>query len=218
MDAPSAVLTTVPSVQLPTLELQRELLVRSISDRALLGSCRAGNATERLPDLVSQRVLRSVHPRSPRSIALVTQLSLNRLGMLENQCLAYHDAVAAVVYIAIAQQAGTIVCPEAPELHGRPLSEGLAAVEKFHGRMERTGGACGLDIQVVTEAFPVGDEEDQVVGLYPFNAIRNRALMLAQTEVGVLFFNAAKDCWCDCYWHVCPGLDSKLLRNECPER
>lgn len=38
--------------------------------------------------------------------------------------------------------------------------------------------ACTLDLQLVGEEFDTRAE----AGLYPFNAIRNRALMLAQTE------------------------------------
>lgn len=39
-------------------------------------------------------------------------------------------------------------------------------------------GLCILDIELVTEDFKTEEE----AALYPFNAARNRALMLAQTE------------------------------------
>lgn len=174
-----------PVAHLPTLELQRELLVRSVTDREQLGSCKPGNETERLPELQSVRVLRSAAPRSPRAVTLVTQLSLNRLAMLENQCRAHRGPIAAVVYVAVVQPAGTVFCPEATHLDGRPLQAAVDAVLAFHGRMEAEPGACALDLQLVAESFDQA-EVDEVAGLYPFNAVRNRALMLAQTEVGWL--------------------------------
>lgn len=39
-------------------------------------------------------------------------------------------------------------------------------------------GACTLDLELVTEDF----DDKEEAGLYPFNAARNRALMLARTE------------------------------------
>ena len=171
-----------PVAQLPTLELQRELLVRSVTDRGQLGSCKPGTETERLPELQSMRVLRSARPRGPRAVTLVTQLSLNRLAMLENQCRAHRGPIAAVVYVAVVQPAGTVLCPEATHLDGRPLQAAVDAVLAFHGRMEAEPGFCALDLQLVAESFDQA-EVDEVAGLYPFNAVRNRALMLAQTEV-----------------------------------
>lgn len=42
-------------------------------------------------------------------------------------------------------------------------------------------GPCILDLELMVESF----QNETQTGLYPFNAIRNRALMLAQTEVRV---------------------------------
>ncbi len=47
-----------------------------------------------------------------------------------------------------------------------------------HGATIRITGACALDLELATQDF----EDELQASLYPFNAARNRALMLAQTE------------------------------------
>ncbi len=47
-------------------------------------------------------------------------------------------------------------------------------------RADDPSGACTLDVDLIVQDF---DREEDTF-LYPFNAARNRALMLAQTEVG----------------------------------
>lgn len=39
-------------------------------------------------------------------------------------------------------------------------------------------GSCQLHLELTTQDF----EEEEAAGLYPFNAARNRAMMLAETE------------------------------------
>lgn len=40
-------------------------------------------------------------------------------------------------------------------------------------------GRCTLDLELVTQDF----DNEEAAGLYPINAARNRALLLAQSEV-----------------------------------
>jgi hypothetical protein len=95
--------------------------------------------------------------------------------MLEGQCGAWGSIIAAAVHVPLVQ--GKVVS-EMAELHGRDLAAPLDIIAEFHERMEKRG-RCKLDLVYVTEE--VGSME--LVGLYPVNALRNRALMLAQTEV-----------------------------------
>jgi hypothetical protein len=46
----------------------------------------------------------------------------------------------------------------------------------------RRAGVCTLDVELIMQDF----ESEEETGLYPFNAARNRAVMLAQTEASVL--------------------------------
>lgn len=56
---------------------------------------------EQLPQLKIQQVLDSNKPRSPQDVTLVTQLSFERLYMLEGQCDVWNGVISAAVYIAL---------------------------------------------------------------------------------------------------------------------
>jgi glycosyltransferase-like protein LARGE len=56
-------------------------------------------------------------------------------------------------------------------------------VESFYKELEKEG-QCALDLQLVLEKFERWDDPN--IGLYPFNAVRNRALMMVDTDVVIL--------------------------------
>jgi hypothetical protein len=72
-----------------------------------------------------------------------------------------------------------IPAAELPELAGHDASAPLELISQFHERMERRG-RCKLDVVLLTEEV----ESAEMVGLYPVNALRNKALSISQTEVG----------------------------------
>ncbi|KAI7837110.1 hypothetical protein COHA_009058 [Chlorella ohadii] len=131
-----------------------------------------------VPVLEVQRMWLTNKQRNATDVTIVTQLSVDRLYMLEGQCGTWGSIIAASVHVPLVQ--GKVVS-ELAELHGRDLAAPLDIIAEFHERMEKRG-RCKLDLVYVTEE--VGSME--LVGLYPVNALRNRALMLAQTEVVLL--------------------------------
>lgn len=78
---------------------------------------------------------------------------------------------------------------ELPELAGHDASAPLELISEFHERMERRG-RCKLDVVLLTEEV----ESAEMVGLYPVNALRNKALMLSQTEVGGVLCGGRQAC------------------------
>ncbi|GAB4822605.1 hypothetical protein N2152v2_009651 [Parachlorella kessleri] len=150
-----------------------------ISYPAQFGQCRGPSTNETVPHLVSVRRWWSSKGRQGESITLVTQLSLERLDMLENQCSVWPDAIAAVVYAPTL--GGRLWSAEDPSLAGQRLGVAQSRLDAFHGRMEAQG-RCTLDLELASEDF----RDEGEVGLYPFNAARNRALMLAGTEALLL--------------------------------
>lgn len=131
---------------------------------------------EDVPALSIARTWRSARPRLPTDITLVTQLSVERLYMLEQQCGAWGSVLAAAVHVPLV--GGLVISAEQQLLNGSSLAQPTLLLEEFHAKME-AGSRCTLDLVMVTEDVP----SLELVGLYPVNALRNRALMQAQTEV-----------------------------------
>ncbi|KFM28697.1 Glycosyltransferase-like protein LARGE1 [Auxenochlorella protothecoides] len=158
------------------LNAQREAFLAGVQNTTVQSNCKADNTSEYLPRLVEHGTWRSAHRRDAPSVTLVTQLSLDRLDMLDGQCATYAGVIAAALYVPLVRGEG-VVSPAAKDYDGEPLAAASRALSDFHKAMEHTA-ACTLDLQLVGEEFDTRAE----AGLYPFNAIRNRALMLAQTE------------------------------------
>ncbi|PSC73160.1 Glycosyltransferase LARGE2 [Micractinium conductrix] len=131
-----------------------------------------------VPVLTVQRMWLSNRQRNATDVSLVTQLSVDRLYMLEAQCGSWGSIISASVHVPLVQ--GRIVS-ELPELAGKDAATPLELISDFHERMEKRG-RCKLDLVYVTEE--VGTIEQ--VGLYPVNALRNKALQLSQTEIVLL--------------------------------
>ncbi|KAL4856061.1 LARGE xylosyl- and glucuronyltransferase 2 [Chlorella vulgaris] len=131
-----------------------------------------------VPVLTVQRMWLSSRQRNRTDVTLVTQLSADRLYMLEGQCGSWGSIISAAVHVALVD--GKIVS-DLPELAGRDVSASRELISEFHSRSEKRG-RCKLDIVFVTEDV----ESMEMVGLYPVNALRNKALQLSQTEVVLL--------------------------------
>ena len=105
-----------------------------------------------------------------------------RLYMLEGQCDVWTGVISAAVYVALVEGRAVSVPlsgNEAPALVD--LAEVQSAVLKFHAQAERRG-LCKLDLQLISQEV----ESVWLSGLYPVNAMRNRALAGASTEVVLL--------------------------------
>ncbi|KAL4420521.1 hypothetical protein ABPG75_010177 [Micractinium tetrahymenae] len=123
---------------------------------------------------------RKAHPPAAEGITLVTQLSLERLPMLERQCRVWAGyPLAAAVYIPLIQ--GKVASGDDPRLNGSSLDAALVPLLKLHAAAE-AGTGCILDVEIVTEAHC----DAASAALYPTNAVRNRALRLVGTEAVLL--------------------------------
>ncbi|KAL4446810.1 hypothetical protein ABPG77_008054 [Micractinium sp. CCAP 211/92] len=131
-----------------------------------------------VPVLTVQRMWLTGKQRNGTDVSLVTQLSVDRLYMLEAQCGSWGSIISASVHIPLVE--GRIVS-ELAELAGKDAGAPLEVISDFHERMEKRG-RCKLDLVYVTEEVGSVDQ----VGLYPVNALRNKALQLSQTEIVLL--------------------------------
>ncbi|GAB4818755.1 hypothetical protein N2152v2_005801 [Parachlorella kessleri] len=138
--------------------------------------------TADLPALKIEQVLKTKKPRQPTDVTLVTQLSFERLYMLEGQCDVWSGVISAAVYIALVKGRAVVV-----ELNSNqdPMLVSMELVEQrfkeFHG-MAESKGQCKLDLQLVSQEV----ESVWLSALYPVNAMRNRALAGVETEVVLL--------------------------------
>lgn len=128
-------------------------------------------------------LLKNVHTWKGRdlahsSVSIVTQLSLERLSMLRSQCRVWTDKITAAVYIPYMKGFG-VISDEVRALNGSTLQDIVIFVDDFYHKLERDA-PCSLDLELVLEKFT--DWNDPSIGLYPFNAVRNRALKLVETE------------------------------------
>ena len=103
--------------------------------------------------------------------------------MLRGQCRTWGDRIAATVYVPYIKGFGAASL-ETKAVNGSSIEDIVAFLDEFHEKLEVEAGACALDLELVMEKF--ASWEDDNVTLYPFNALRNRALMLAKTEAIVL--------------------------------
>lgn len=143
--------------------------------------CRAPNATEVLPDVMRVGLLHSRKQVPQRAATVVTQLSIDRSDMLRRQCSLWPHSITAVVYIPLLR--GRMFSAEkASQWHGAPLESGMAALAALHAEADSTPGSCILTLEIVAEERC---NQTQAM-IYPTNALRNRALHLAATDVVLL--------------------------------
>ena len=106
-----------------------------------------------------------------RSVSIVTQLSVDRLNMLENQCRSWDDALVAVIYVPV---------DDKKEPYGikSKLIDIQRSIDSFFSVMESTPNTCALRVELVGQVI-----EDERAQPYPINALRNRAMSLAQSPL-----------------------------------
>lgn len=138
------------------------------------GACKQ-NPPPQVPDVKVERLWHSNKLRKLTDVTLVTQLSIDRLPALELQCSVWGGVISAAVYVPLVDDS---IVSEDERLHGTGVPKAIAIVDTFHDKQE-TQGKCKLDMLLVTEdAVSL-----KYVGLYPVNALRNRALMMAKTDI-----------------------------------
>ena len=134
---------------------------------------------------------------SPFPVTLVTQLSLNRLPQLRAQCATWRGPLAAVVYLPLLREGGEeegggegklstaaaeklqAAAAEVEELiqwASSPASTGAAAA----AAAASVEGRCRLRIALMYEIF---QQERAASVLYPVNALRNYARLMADTPL-----------------------------------
>ena len=150
-------------------------------DSKLYQSCLL-DSSAKLPALKKVHTWRSSKEVSEQSISLVTQLSLERMTMLRSQCNVWGDKISAVIYVPYLKDFG-VISDDVKALNGSSLQDIAVFVDDFYQSLEKEA-ECSLDLQLVLEKFERWDDPN--IGLYPFNAIRNRALMMVETEAVIL--------------------------------
>lgn len=140
--------------------------------------CQAGNKSD-LPNLVTLKQWASSKSRPRESISILTHLSADRLPMLENQCRAWPDPVIAVVFISIERNETDPDHPIVLNYDETSFDDVIRGISSFHSFMETTA-SCALRIELVGQYI---DPEDKTTEQYPINALRNRVLSLAITEL-----------------------------------
>jgi hypothetical protein len=182
-------------------------------------ACRSDDITS-LPDLVPVQRWSSKKSMSDESITAVTHISLDRyisfyiffsinlfrllttfqipakillyrLSALRSQCASWRDRLAAVVYVPYIQGFGAVSTGVAA-VNGSSVALVISVLDMLHQETEHVHklDGCALDLELIVEEFPKDSWEDPNLWLYPGNALRNRALMLADlTELVLLLDN-----------------------------
>jgi hypothetical protein len=138
--------------------------------------CRPGDD---LPVLVSVHEWRSRKVVPREAVTLVTQLSADRIFMLQNQCLTWPDPIVAVVHVPLARDPDGGP-PWVPLYRNSTLQDLLRSAGAFHRFMEGLA-SCALHLRLVGQFIDPLDPEP-----YPINALRNVALERVRTEALLL--------------------------------
>lgn len=183
-------LTAFQGQQFKVYQLQQQLHVvvsnNFIENEHLLNvkhssRCRAPRSAETVPALKRIKLFHSRKSRPKQAVTIVTQLSLERIHMLEHQCSLWPHPIAAAFYIPLVQ--GKIFSAESSKWEGATLEEALASLAASHAALDNIAGkSCILDLDVVVEEVCTPQKALD----YPVNALRNRALLLASTELVLL--------------------------------
>jgi hypothetical protein len=134
-------------------------------DEMFLCQDKLANTTivEQLPQLKIEQVLNSNKPRSPQDVTLVTQLSFERLYMLEGQCDVWNGVISAAVYIALLNgKAVTVELNSNQDPRLTDMAEVEAKFKQFH-QLAEAKGLCKLDLMLVSQTV----ESVWLSALYP---------------------------------------------------
>lgn len=140
------------------------------------------DALSELPQLKIEHSIDTQKKRSRTDVTLVTQLSFERLYMLEGQCAVWSGVISAAVYIALVDgKAVTVELNSNQDPHLTPIETIMEKFEEFH-KITEAKSMCKLDLQLVSQTV----ESVWLSALYPVNAMRNRALANSRTDVILL--------------------------------
>jgi hypothetical protein len=141
-----------------------------------------GSNLDILPQLKIEHKIDTKKERSKTDVTLVTQLSFERLYMLEGQCAVWSGVISAAVYIALVDgKAVTVELNSNQDPHLTPMEHIRQKFEEFH-RVTEAKSLCKLDLQLVSQTV----ESVWLSALYPVNAMRNRAIANSRTDVILL--------------------------------
>ena len=166
------------------------------------GTCRS-QYPPTVPNLQVRQIWKSQNMRKLTDVTLVTHLTLDQLPMLEYQCERWSSRVAAAVYVKLpyentgGNRDGSD--DETPsdgndgdtgddgdngdDDNTQHVHEALLAAERevgdFFDRVHDAQLPCTLDVLLAYEEYT---SNDPWLLLYPINALRNRALQLADAE------------------------------------
>lgn len=154
------------------------------TDTLFMCADKLANATicNELPQLKIEQTVDSAKPRMPSDVTLVTQLSFERLYMLEGQCNVWSGVISAAVYIALVDGKAVTVelnSNQDPQLTSMDVIR--RKFEEFH-KLAEEKSLCKLDLQLVSQTV----ESIWLSALYPVNAMRNRAIANSRTDVILL--------------------------------
>ena len=139
-------------------------------------------ALDTLPQLKFEHRIDTKKEREHTDVTLVTQLSFERLYMLEGQCAVWKGVISAAVYIALVDgKAVTVELNSNLDQHLTPMEHIREKFEEFH-RVTEAKSMCKLDVQLVSQTV----ESVWLSALYPVNSMRNRAIANARTDVILL--------------------------------
>lgn len=115
-------------------------------------------------------------------ITLVTHTTISRLHQVGQQCAAWPGSLVVAVYVPLSHDGIHVAPREGTTLHAQ-LSQLAARAATIHGR-----GSCALRLVAYTERLPPDAHTDPLrhVYQYPINAMRNRALLAARTDLVML--------------------------------
>ena len=142
------------------------------------------DASANLPELKRVYTWRAPGRREDDDIAILTQLSVERLSMLRSQCRVWTKEINAVIYVPHMKDFG-VISDDVPALNGTALSSIAHFVDNFYRELESDKTSrCRLNMELVVEEFETWD--DPAWSLYPTNSLRNRALMMAKGDAVLL--------------------------------
>jgi len=129
-----------------------------------------------IPNLKVRQIWKSKKMRRYSDVTLVTHLSLDMLSKLEYQCEHWTSRVAAAVYVKLPYDEEPVENPFTKKVN-ETLASAEETVDAFFTRAQEL--PCTMDILLAYEEYNSADVYFQ---LYPINALRNRAIQLADAE------------------------------------
>lgn len=147
------------------------------------GVCRS-HFPPAIPNVTVHRIWKSQKLRRYTDVTLVTHLSIDKLPELERQCDHWMSVVSAAVFVNLpytTMENDTSTYDPLTKEVGAAIAEAEKKIDELFQKIESGESQhCTLDTMLVFEHF---SRFDPFLGLYPINALRNRALQMADTDI-----------------------------------